>query len=131
MNEKGIISYYNLFVVLFLSLSIALSLIYNISVYRNETYYYELLTVIQNDENNLYRLLHDIAQENKVPKYYYDEDGNRLEIEVVDNINFIYKVTKQNDNALKSSMGIIDVYVYINNKEFKIIKWEYRKSEQI
>lgn len=131
MNEKGIISYYNLFVVLFLSLSIALSLIYNISVYRNETYYYELLTVIQNDENNLYRSLHDIAQENKVPKYYYDEDGNRLEIEVVDNINFIYKVTKQNDNALKSSMGIIDVYVYINNKEFKIIKWEYRKSEQI
>lgn len=129
MNEKGIISYYNLFVVLFLSLSIALSLIYNISVYRNETYYYELLTVIQNDENNLYRSLHDIAQENKVPKYYYDEDGNRLEIEVVDNINFIYKVTKQNDNALKSSMGIIDVYVYINNKEFKIIKWEYRKSE--
>lgn len=129
MNEKGIISYYNLFVVLFLSLSIALSLIYNISVYRNETYYYELLTVIQNVENNLYRSLHDIAQENKVPKYYYDEDGNRLEIEVVDNINFIYKVTKQNDNALKSSMGIIDVYVYINNKEFKIIKWEYRKSE--
>lgn len=129
MNEKGIISYYNLFVVLFLSLSIALSLIYNISVYRNETYYYELLTVIQNDENNLYRSLHDIAQENKVPKYYYDEDGNRLEIEVVDNINFVYKVTKQNDNALKSSMGIIDVYVYINNKEFKIIKWEYRKSE--
>ena len=129
MNEKGIISYYNLFVVLFLSLSIALSLIYNISVYRNETYYYELLTVIQNDENNLYRSLHDIAQENKVPQYYYDEDGNRLEIEVVDNINFIYKVTKQNDNALKSSMGIIDVYVYINNKEFKIIKWEYRKSE--
>lgn len=129
MNEKGIISYYNLFVVLFLSLSIALSLIYNISVYRNETYYYELLTVIQNDENNLYRSLHDIAQENKVPNYYYDEDGNRLEIEVVDNINFIYKVTKQNDNVLKSSMGIIDVYVYINNKEFKIIKWEYRQSE--
>lgn len=129
MNEKGIISYYNLFVVLFISLSIALSLIYNISVYRNETYYYELLTVIQNDENMLYRSLHNIAQVNKVPNYYYDEDGNRLEIEVVDNINFIYKVTKQNDNALKSSMGIIDVYVYINNKEFKIIKWEYRKSE--
>ena len=86
-------------------------------------------SIIQNDENILYRSLHDIAQENKVPKYYYDEDGNRLEIEVVDNINFIYKVTKQNDNALKSSMGIIDVYVYINNKEFKIIKWEYRKSE--
>ena len=129
MNEKGIISCYNLFVVLFLSLSIALSLIYNISVYRNETYYYELLTVIQNDENQLHRSLYEIAQEAKVPNSYYDEDGNRMEIEIVDNENNIYKVTKLNNNVLKSSMGVIDVYVYINNKEFKIIKWEYRKSE--
>lgn len=125
MNEKGLIGYYNLFIVLFVILSISCSFIFNLSTYRKEIYQYELLKVIQNNENMIYQVLYEIALLDKKPSSYLSSNDELYYISIYDETKNYYLV-KHNNNTLKySSFQYFEVIVLFENNTFEIISWEY------
>lgn len=129
MNEKGILGYYNIFVIVFLFLSLSIDSLINIVKYSNNLYNYEFLISIQSFEDTLHKTLKAISELDKIPKRYYDINNEVYEITIIDKEQSLYELFKFEGDLLSSSFAEIHLIVEFKDNKYKIIEMEYTKNE--
>ena len=126
MNERGIISYFNVFIVFFVSLILMIDLMDTLVSNKNNEYIYEVAQSIDYMENNVNLFFIKLLEYEEVPKKVVYSGLKSATIEVVDEKNKIYKTYLFNRFELVLLGNYSTIYVTFKRESsgYKIIKME-------
>lgn len=126
MNEKGIIAYFNVFVIFFVSLFLMVSLLDTLASVKNDEYYIETVQSIDYIEDSVNELMKKLSSYDTMPKEIFHRGGQLVRINVVDEDEKIYSATLYNgfDLMTFSKYGNCNITFKQESKGLKLLKME-------